>query len=189
MQKSDFGIELFATLLDEDEKGCMSKELLIMRHAKSSWADSGMSDYDRPLNERGMRDAPRMAAYLVDCDLKPDLIISSSANRAATTAKLLNQQFDLEPDCVVFEDSLYLARPKAYLDALSLLAGGFSRPMVIGHNPGLESLVFHLTGEAEVVPTACVSHVLLGITDWEELNNSDSKLGELLSVFRPKQLF
>lgn len=160
-----------------------------MRHAKSSWANGSLSDFDRPLNDRGMRDAPRMATYLAENDLVPDLIISSSAKRAESTTKILNQNFGLDEHHVVLEESLYLAQPTNYLECLKLLAQAFSRPMVVGHNPGLESLVHRLTGESEVMPTACVVHVRLPIDDWADERLDRPMDGEMLAVFRPKEVF
>ena len=100
---------------------CMSaqKQLLIMRHAKSSWADRSMRDFDRPLNGRGKRAAPRMASWLEENGAVPELIISSAANRAQSTAKLLTENFQEEVRVEIVEE-FYLASPIVYLEMLAL---------------------------------------------------------------------
>src|SRR5215475_4778950 len=98
------------------------KILLILRHAKSSWKDPQLSDHDRPLNKRGKRDAPLMGNLLKDEDLKPDLIISSTAVRAKKTAELVAKNCKYKGE-IVLNNSLYGAEPKDYLRILEGLSG------------------------------------------------------------------
>lgn len=158
--------------------------LLIMRHAKSSWDNANLTDHQRPLNSRGLRDAPRMGELLVEQDLVPDLIISSTATRARETAEIVSESCGYS-DEIHFTDELYLASPSAITTCLNKLTGDAERVMIIAHNPGLEELVFGLTGEHQRMPTAAIA-VVRNPVDWSEF-----KLGvecQLLHMWRPKEL-
>jgi len=157
-------------------------ELLIIRHAKSSWADASLSDYDRPLNARGERDAPRMGRWLVEQDAVPDLILSSTAQRARETTDLL------APECncnnIEWYDNLYHAPAEVCMRQVMRADTSFERVAVVAHNPGLEILVSHLGGQEIRMPTAAIAH--FGVTgDWAELQPA---LCQLLDVWRPKEL-
>ena len=116
------------------------KTLLILRHAKSSWKNTGLADHDRPLTKRGKRDAPRMGRLLRDENLTPDLIVSSTAKRALDTAEAVAEASGYEGE-VESRPEFYMAGPEAYLRALRALSDDYECVMVIGHNPGLEELV------------------------------------------------
>jgi phosphohistidine phosphatase len=161
------------------------KTLLILRHAKSDWNNSRISDYERPLNGRGQQDAPRMGQLLRDEALVPELIITSSAERARTTAELVAMACGYESD-IIYTRLLYLAAPDAYLEALRELGKAQERVMVVGHNPGIEYLVELLTEEKEVMSTATLAQVELPIEQWADLN--DEVIGKLVNVWRPKEL-
>lgn len=130
------------------------KTLYIARHAKSSWDDASLSDFDRPLNKRGKRDAPFMAEKLKELGLKPDLILSSPANRAKTTAEHYQETLGskLKFDGRIYEASLmsliYLAREMfEEIDSL----------MIVGHNPGLTMLNDRVSNKSIYnIPTAAV---------------------------------
>ncbi len=161
------------------------KTLLILRHAKSSWKHSELPDFDRPLNKRGKRDAPRMGELLRQADLLPELILSSSAQRARQTSQAVVDASGY-PGEVRWLDSLYAAPPESYLEALRGLDDGLQSVMVVGHNPGLEELLEELTGAAESLPTAALAQVLLPIQRWSELDDEVS--GELVQIWLPRQL-
>ena len=161
------------------------KTLLILRHAKSDWNNSRLSDYERPLNKRGQQDAPRMGQLLRDEDLVPDLIITSSAERARTTAELVAEACGYEAD-IIYTRRFYHAAPDAYLEALRGLGKGQERIMVVGHNPGMEYLVELLTDVRERMPTAALAQVALPIEQWAELD--EETMGELVNLWRPKEL-
>ena len=165
----------------------MSKELLIMRHAKSSWTDDSLSDHDRPLNKRGRRDAPRMAQLLNEWDLRPDIIISSTAMRARLTTQMVVEIIDSENMPVESTEDFYLAPPATYLETLQRLANSFFRPMVVGHNPGLEGLVANFTGQDEFMATAAIAHIQFDIENWNELEFRSSS-NKLIAVHRPKEV-
>jgi phosphohistidine phosphatase len=161
------------------------KQLLILRHAKSSWANNRLADHDRPLNERGQQDAPRIGRLLRDEGLTPDLIITSSAERALTTAELVALHSDYEASLQVTR-ALYHAGPESYLAQLRQVDEAHERVMVVGHNPGMEELVEELTGHYERMPTAALAHIALPISRWANCRPSIS--GNLLNLWRPKEL-
>lgn len=161
------------------------KTLLMMRHAKSSWSNSNLSDYERPLNNRGKQDAPRMGALLKQQNLTPQLIISSSAERALSTAEAVALASDYEGE-IQYTRRFYHADPEDYLTVLQTVADEFERVMIVGHNPGMAELVAQLTGEEMRVTTANIAYVQLPLTQWAELSEGTS--GELIYLWRPKEL-
>jgi len=161
------------------------KTLLLMRHAKSSWNNARLSDYERPLNERGRHDAPRMGELLRREGLIPDLIIASSAKRAATTAELVALELSLDSD-IRYTEKLYLAEPNAYITLARQLDNEIETLLMVGHNPGVQELVEWLTGEEEMMSTAALAHVRAPIQKWSEL--IEGKQYELAHIWRPKEL-
>lgn len=161
------------------------KTLLILRHAKSSWDHPGLRDHDRPLNPRGRRDAPRMGRFLAERDLVPDRIVSSTAVRARTTAELAAAEFGEDVEIETTFD-LYGAPPDGYIEVAEAMGGAAERLMVVGHNPGITTLVWHLTGTGEYMPTAALAAVELDIDDWSELGSA--RRGRLVGFWRPKAL-
>lgn len=161
------------------------KTLLMMRHAKSSWSNSNLSDYERPLNKRGKRDAPRMGTLLKQQNLTPQLIIASSAERALSTAEAVALTSDYEGE-IQYTRRFYHADPEDYVAVLQTVADEFERVMIVGHNPGMAELVAQLTGEEMRVTTANIAYVQLPLTQWAELDEDTS--GELIHLWRPKEL-
>ena len=161
------------------------KSLLLLRHAKSSWENAHLADFDRPLSERGERDAPRMGRLLRREDLVPDLIVTSTARRAQQTAERVATYSGYEHD-IEYTRDFYHAGPGEYLAHLAQLSDTWQQVMVVGHNPGLEELLELLTGEAELLPTAAIAHVRLPIHRWHELNEKTE--GELVAVWRPREV-
>jgi phosphohistidine phosphatase len=151
-------------------EGTAVRTLLILRHAKSSWDDSTLSDHQRPLNARGERDAPRMGALARDERLFPDLIISSDAVRARLTAEAMAQALGYRRQ-LLLDARLYHANPADILDVVrSAVADDVSTVMIVGHNPGLEELVAQLTGEPEHLPTGALARIDLAIDSWSDLD-------------------
>lgn len=160
------------------------KRLLILRHAKSSWGDSSLADWQRPLNDRGRRDAPRVGALLRDRSLVPDLIITSDAVRARTTAEAVAKASGYTHELVV-EPSLYHASPADVIAVLNGVADDAGRSvMIVGHNPGLEDLVEQLTGEDHPLPTAALVQLAVPIDSWSELDTSAD--ATLVDAWQPK---
>ena len=148
------------------------RQLLILRHAKSSWANSSLDDWHRPLNERGLRDAPRVGEWLRAQSLVPDLIITSDAVRARTTAQVVATSAGYARELGV-EPSLYLATPADIIAALNGVPDDTaSSVMIVGHNPGLEDLIEQLTGEGRDLPTAALVHLEIAIDSWRDLDVS-----------------
>lgn len=163
----------------------MSRTLILLRHAKSSWKESGLDDHERPLNKRGQHDAPRMGRLLVEQGIVPDRIVSSTAVRARTTAAEVASACDF-PGEIVLSRRLYLAAPATYVEIASELGSDAETAMFVGHNPGIEELVELLTGQDETMPTAALACIRLPIDGWADLG--PATCGELLGFWRPKEL-
>ncbi len=161
------------------------KELLIMRHAKSSWNNANLSDHERPLNKRGKRDAPRMGKLLKEEGLTPDLIIASTAERALSTAELTALNCDYERELVV-DGRFYGGAPRTFVEILQTVDDANERVMIVAHNPGLEELVEDLTGYDGRFTTANVAYVQLPIDSWRDLSLETP--GALLNLWRPKEI-
>lgn len=162
------------------------KTLLIMRHAKSSWKHQGLSDYDRPLNGRGKRDAPRMGEHLRQEELVPDRILTSSAKRARKTASKVAKASGYTGKVKKLE-ALYDTVPGVYFEILQALPDKYPRVMVVGHNPTMEQLVNYLTGHIKRMPTTALAHIELPIERWEALDLYTK--GTLINLWTPKTLF
>lgn len=163
------------------------KTLMLMRHAKSSWDNPALVDHDRPLNARGRRDAPRIGAWLRRQQLVPDYLTCSTAARAEQTAREVvgpsGCAAPLEP---VLRAELYHASPRAWRSVIRSLPAESRRPLLIGHNPGLEELLHELTGEAVAMPTAAVAVLQLKVEKWSDFPRRLPPGS--WSVQRPKQL-
>lgn len=162
------------------------KTLLLLRHAKSSWKDESLPDVDRPLNKRGRKTAPLMGQLLADGGHLPELIVISPAVRARETARLIVDAsgFNGEQDVA---DVLY---PTTIDGCVAVLAGIDSDTdpvMLVGHNPGLEEFLEHLTGGCQKLPTCAVAVVRLPVDRWSEVTPQTT--GELIAVWRPRELF
>src|SRR6188474_2183474 len=132
------------------------KILLLLRHAKSSWKDDALDDHDRPLNERGKKEAPKMGQLLLEEHLLPDIILSSDAKRARRTVEKVCEAAGYRGETVLTSE-LYLANTATYLKALSRLPDQVSRALVVGHNPGMEQLLELLTERYEPMTTAALA--------------------------------
>ena len=161
------------------------KQLLVLRHAKSSWKDLSLRDFERPLNKRGQKDAPRMGQLLNEHHLKPDQIITSAAVRARLTAEAVavNCGYDAE---IFATSDLYMASPAAYFEVLNHVQDSNTLVMVVGHNPGIEDLVEDLTDQWHRMPTGALAHIQLDIDSWRTLDFDTA--GSLLNIWRPKEI-
>ncbi|MBU2963944.1 histidine phosphatase family protein [Amphritea sp. 2_MG-2023] len=154
--------------------------LTLLRHAKSSWKDPTLSDFDRPLNKRGKRDLPLMAARLQAWQIQPDLILSSGARRAITTAEQVARMQDYPTDKIIEVPELYHARVETLINLLQGQSDHYRHLMVVGHNPTLELAGYYLTQENIAnLPTCGVMQIALSITRWEELAESCGTLERL----------
>ena len=159
------------------------KSILVLRHAKSSWKFPKLSDSQRPLNKRGKQDAPRMGELLIEENLVPDLIISSPAVRAISTAEAVAEASDYENEIQTAEQ-LYLGGINSFLNIMQNVPNHFDRVMVVGHNPGVEDYVEILAGEWVKMPTAALVHIELPIDDWADLSGNIG--GSIRHVWLPK---
>ncbi len=157
----------------------MKRQLIVMRHAKSSWADMGLSDHERPLNERGRRDAPRVAQHLTELSWQPQFLLSSDARRTRETAKLMLSVWEDGIE-VEFLASLYLAGPKALIPALSAVSDEVESLMVIGHNPGWEQVISRLSGIDVVMKTATAALLNAECESWEQAFDITWSLEEIV---------
>lgn len=168
-----------------DDSDTEDRILILMRHAKSDWGDESLSDHDRPLNHRGRRDAPRMAQWLEQQGLVPDVILLSSSVRTRETAELMSAEWSSEPTLLPTEN-LYLAAPDDILSTVSSDACDAKRLLVLAHNPGMAYLVSQLSGEMVDMPTAALA--VFRVTDGDWGNCGSGATLERLDYMKPKAL-
>ena len=150
------------------------KKILIIRHAKSSWAEIGQRDFDRPLNERGMRDAPEMAQRLIKKGIVVNAFISSSAKRALTTTQLMMQEMKMKDDQLIIVPELYHAPPSVMLSAINNTPNEFETIAVVCHNPGITVFANMIKGlSIDNVPTCGVLMLKSDVNKWEEVSEKN----------------
>jgi phosphohistidine phosphatase len=160
------------------------KRLLLLRHAKSSWDDSNLADFDRPLNPRGLATAPFMGELIAKRELHPDEIVSSPAKRAMQTALLVKESAGIDSS-LRFDERIYEASPKSLLQVSSELNDNLDSAMLVGHNPGFEGFIGFLTGKVEPMPTAALAVIDLNIKSWSKIK---AGTGSVNVVIRPKDV-
>jgi phosphohistidine phosphatase len=165
------------------------KMLYLVRHAKSSWDSPGMTDEMRPLNERGLKDAPKMGQYLHEKGLKPDAMISSPANRALTTAQLIADELGFDKNNIEVQSLLYAFTMQVtpLLHFIQQLPNHYQTVMLFGHNPTFTELSNHFSHDfvALEIPTCSVVAFQFDTTDWQQATSASSK--QLLYTY-PKML-
>ncbi|MFP4527766.1 MAG: SixA phosphatase family protein [Candidatus Kapaibacterium sp.] len=153
------------------------KTLLLVRHAKSSWNDAALTDFERPLNKRGLRDAPFMAELIRDKGMKPDLIISSPANRAFTTAKHFAEAAnypiaDIRKELIIYEQG-----PKKITALLKELDDEVDTCYIFGHNPDFTFLATYFSGNYfQNVPTCGCVCLEFDIDSWSDIEEENARL-------------
>jgi phosphohistidine phosphatase len=162
----------------------MSKKLYVVRHAKSDWSHEGLSDFDRPLNERGMRNAPFMADQFAEAGHTVDFLLTSPANRAITTAGYFKRRLGLSESQWDTNRKIYEASTERLLEILQHLDDRYDRVMLVGHNPGLSSLVQVLTGSWVVMSTCSIAEIEIPYDSWSMLSADTCNL---LSFDFPKR--
>ena len=167
--------------------------LSLLRHAKSSWEDGSLEDFDRPLAKRGESAAPRMGAFMAAHGLAPQLILCSPAVRTRQTLDLVVPHLPGQPT-VVYQDDFYLAAPSVLLARLRKVGGKIGHVMVVGHNPGMQGLAVALAGEGEArmlqalsgkFPTAGLAVIRFKVRSWAKVGHGTGRL-ELFAT--PKML-
>jgi len=152
-------------------------QLTLIRHAKSSWKDTNLSDFDRPLNKRGLDNAPLMGKVMRKHGLGFERMIASPARRAITTASLLARKLGYPVDAIETREELYAASRAQLLDCIHSLDSGDRRVALVGHNPGLTELCNYLCGETIAnLPTCAVAVIEFEMDDWQAVFRNSGRL-------------
>lgn len=160
------------------------KKIILIRHAKSAWDNPWLSDHDRPLTDRGKRDAPMMAKRLKKRGIKPDIILSSTAKRAAETALITAQELEFPVQEISWENNLYHSSPSTILKYIHLQKDSKNAMLIFGHNPGLNDLIEYLGGNLDNLPTSGQFGFTLKSEHWNELS---PKTAQVWFVDYPKK--
>lgn len=158
------------------------KTLYLVRHAKSSWSNASLADYDRPLNERGKRDVITMGKRLKERGVMPSLILSSAAKRTTKTAKALAKEMGYDKE-ITFKKNLYHASILDNLKELSKIDEAYKSIMLVGHNPTASEFCDYLTGNLFHFPTCSIAEISLEIDSWDEITKG---IGTLVFYDYPK---
>jgi phosphohistidine phosphatase len=151
------------------------KKLILVRHAKSSWDRPGLSDIDRPLNERGKIDAPEMAKRLKE-RLEVDHLVSSPAKRARKTAKYFAEAFDIKKDEVLLSEELYMATSEGFLGTIRRLDDEYEAVALFSHNPGITEFASSLTNvRVDDMPTCAVFAIQVDTDHWPDFEKAEKK--------------
>jgi phosphohistidine phosphatase len=159
------------------------KTLILVRHAKSSRDDPALPDKDRPLDDRGKRDAPKMGNRLAKRDVNPDLILSSPTRRALTTAEIIAKKLDYRHKDIVVDDRLYAGAVDDLLNVIHKLGDKLERVMLVGHNPTLTELAHRLSREITHLPTCAVAEFKFDATSWADVGKVTLSQ---VAVYHPK---
>lgn len=159
------------------------KKLFLIRHAKSSWSDETLSDFERPLNKRGKRNIPLMASILKEKEILPDCILSSPAKRAKKTAKLLAKGIGFTQP-ILYDKTLYEADKEEIHQAITSVDANCETLFVVGHNPGLNDLAKHYVGFEQNIVTCGVLEIAFEVKKWKDIA---PKVAKLLSYEFPKK--
>ena len=147
------------------------KTLFLVRHAKSSRDDPSLPDRGRPLDDRGKQDAPMMGKRLARRDVKPDLLVSSPALRALTTAQLIAGELGYQRKNIVVDDRLYASSPDDLLAVIRALDKKLDRVMLFGHNPEFTDLAHRLSSEIIDMPTCAVAEFSFDTKAWSDVGD------------------
>ena len=160
------------------------KILYLVRHAKSSWKDPSLADRDRPLNKRGRRSAPDMGKRMAVQGHRPDIIVSSRAKRAISTARKIAKELGCDVSDIVTDEKLYFSGAGGMVSVLEGIDARYHKVMIVGHNPDMTSLMNTL-GNTYVanMPTCAIAVIGFDMASWADLSSAD---GELLGYDFPK---
>ena len=152
-----------------------------MRHAKSSWDNPLLADFERPLNKRGLEAAPLIGEIIYKNRFTPDLFLSSPAKRAKQTAVLAREVGAIKPE-IRFDERIYEASPQTLVQIICELGEESDSLLLVGHNPGLEGLICFLTGETHPMATAALAVIDLNVETWAQ---TTAECGKLKNLIRP----
>ena len=154
------------------------KSLLLVRHAKSSWDYPGLTDFERPLNKRGHRDAPFMGQVLKKMDAVPDLIISSPATRAISTARYFAESLEYPKEKIISDERLYDAAPSEIIQVISETDRSVTKLMIVSHNPGLTETADQLSGEIiDNIVTSAIFNIDFDTDSWKMISRKNARIG------------
>jgi phosphohistidine phosphatase len=153
------------------------KTLFLVRHAKSSWKYPNLDDFERPLNKRGRNNAPFMGKILKGLRISPDLIISSPANRAAMTARIIAAKINYPLENIHYSEAIYEFSESALLHVVKQIDDVVDKAMIVGHNPATNGLANYI-GDQPIsnIPTAGVFGVELDISSWSKISEHCGKV-------------
>lgn len=156
----------------------MERRLVLIRHAKSSWANPLQSDYERPLNERGEQDAPMMGERLKKLQIIPDLIISSTAKRAKQTAKKIAAAIGYDDSKISWYDKLYHCIPQVFEEVLYEVDDEIKTVFIVAHNPGITQFANELSPrfETDNMPTCSVVGARMNLESWTMFANGEKEV-------------
>ena len=153
------------------------KKLYIIRHAKSSWGDFSLPDFERPLNERGKTDAPEMAKRLLSKNIIIDAFVSSPAKRAKKTCRLFCREYDVNEDNIIIIESLYNAHVETFFEVAASLDDKYDNVAIFSHNPGITDFVNSLCKDVQIddIPTCGIFAVEIAIENWIDFKKAEKK--------------
>lgn len=152
------------------------KTLYLMRHAKSSWSTPGLNDSQRPLNDRGKKAAPFMGKILKKMNEMPELIVTSSAKRACSTAKRIAEKLSYPLKKILNEEKLYMAGRDEFLSVIAQTGNNINKLMLISHNPGITDFANSVSGEnIENIPTAGIVRIDFDVNSWDNIKETKGK--------------
>ena len=160
------------------------KTLFLLRHAKSSWKDGALNDFERPLKNKGLGDAQLVGKLIRQRELSFDLIISSPAERARQTTQLVAMSAGLQAE-LRFDERVYEAGMRRLLTLITRLENTANTVLLVGHNPGLEELLKTLTGEVHTMSTASLAGIEFDVDEWSQVK---ARTGKLTLFLTPKEL-
>lgn len=149
------------------------KQILLLRHAKSSWEDPGLKDFDRPLADRGLNDAPMMGQFADKVGYNPAVIYSSPAKRAFQTSKLFSEAAGIDTSSIQWNEDLYYGSMKDYIEQIQAASDDLERVMIVGHNPIIENTAGMLSGSEHKIavrmPTAALVCLECFANTWQDV--------------------
>lgn len=157
------------------------KNLLLLRHAKSSWKDPDLADFERPLNDRGRKAAALLGRYIAQQNLSIDLVISSPAARARQTIELVLRSAKRSVE-LRFDQLIYEASPTRLLEIISQIEDERKSVLLVGHNPGMEELLALLVGGEQHMPTGSLARVLLHSKRWDKVPGGKAELNSFVKA-------
>jgi phosphohistidine phosphatase len=154
----------------------MKKTLFLVRHAKSGWDDPRLNDFDRPLNARGLKDAPAMAKRLIARKIEVDAFISSPAKRAVQTCGLFMEEFGADPHSMILQSQLYLPQPEAFVDVIQKISNTVDCAIIFSHNNGITDFVNELTNvKIDNMPTCSVFAIRVHAKKWADFEKAEKE--------------